>query len=715
MALAAGGVGLNERKAVACRPAGSIDDFLNESGEIAADMLFADGVPVGGRPGCGGGGCGSRRDVVDTAAESWRVVDIFGVKTQGRGTGARRARREDEPCLEDRCSGRDGEILEAQTVGLAGAHVEARPADGNTSGTISLFRVVVAQLDLPLYPLVDASPRRDAGFIVVDAQNRCPGWIVVEALRYARPTARAILLEHEDHGVVAAPGALVDDLLDDAGEIRRLAHDVHVAPRRDRVPIHVRRRLAATADVAGGGGEGRGISAVLAKNSDVGQAAVDGRRPEFDDRAGYGGALGYSDPLESQTDNQIVARYAGGVGNLELRGSRAAAVVGVCTALTRAAVGLHECHRVSGDPGALIDDFLYDGGQIVTGVFVVGAPRSGIPCHRGRCPGAAGHIVAAAAAGGEGRRIRSQLSVKGEIHRAAVTVARGENNPCIENGRTCRNGDRVETHTVGLIRIHVDLAGRDDIAAAQLFFRIVRLTRHLPVDAGTAHRRGSGDDVELLAQKIHGDAVDQFLGIVAAAVDLHVDIGAATGASHDDGNVLVDVGDGEQDRTTGIGEAHQADVDVVGVIENDMQCVLHAVQAVLAHSVHAGHAARCVEDEEHVRAHARRDVDVAEINLGVISAELNREAGNGAERHGCQQMVPTSFLHFAESPAQAGCAPGSILVMRVRHPRGGAVPCYFPTSTDPLAQGSSPCCDFWLTTHFGAFCEIYRMDLAVLL
>ena len=84
----------------------------------------------------------------------------------------------------------------------------------------------------------------------------------------------------------------------------------------------------------------------------------------------------------------------------------------------------------------------------------------------------------------------------------------------------------------------------------------------------------------------------------------------------------------------GIGEAHQADVDVVGVIEDQPQSVFHAVQAILAHAVGGGHAARGVEDEEHVGTHAGADVDITEIDLGVVRLELNRESGDRADREG---------------------------------------------------------------------------------
>ena len=262
-----------------------------------------------------------------------------------------------------------------------------------------------------------------------------------------------------------------------------------------------------------------------------------------------------------------------------------------------------------------------------------------------------------------------------EGSRAAVTVARREDDARVEDHGAVRDVDGLEAHAIRLAGVHVDLAGRDNVAVTQLFLRVAGLARHLTRHHCAAHGRRRGDQIQLPTQEIHRSTCNQLLRIVAAAVDLDIDVGAATTIGHDDRHVLVDVRDGKQDGPTRIGESHQADIDVVGVVENRTQRVLHAVQAVLAHPVGGGHAARGVEDEEHVGTYAGADVDIPEIDLGIVCLELNRQPGDSADHDGQEQGIKSTVNHLPS-------------LLR----REGAIR---------------------ITTCLFAFCEVYRTGLAV--
>jgi hypothetical protein len=82
--------------------------------------------------------------------------------------------------------------------------------------------------------------------------------------------------------------------------------------------------------------------------------------------------------------------------------------------------------------------------------------------------------------------------------------------------------------------------------------------------------------------------------------------------------------------------------------------VLHAIETILAHAIHVGHAAGGIQDEQHVGAYAGGDVDVAEIDFGVVCFYLDRNPGERADDERDEQMAATPRIHRCDLLRQQG-------------------------------------------------------------
>ncbi len=323
-----------------------------------------------------------------------------------------------------------------------------------------------------------------------------------------------------------------------------------------------------------------------------------------------------------------------------------------------------ESHGIARRPAALVDELLNDALDVRGCVHVRGAAGPGFRIGPGHLRGgarSAGHVLVC---GRERRRIERVLTGDLESEAGAAAIAHvGESQLGAQDTGKGRNLDCAESQADRLLAAVV--ADAEAVAADQhgaiggVLLCVVCAARDPVLQIGAADGGGLGDlvDVEHRAGEIHqaGSGVPRclelchileavvvtghddphLLGVVGALVDLDVDIEiGGVGAALDDVHVLVDVAHRKQDRAARIREAHQTHVDVGGAIEDLLDGHLHVVQAVHAGAGDRGaHAARGIQNEQHVGPDAFAQGRTAEIDLGVVGDTGLRQT---ARKSGCQ-------------------------------------------------------------------------------